>query len=408
MLSAAVVAVGAIAAPDENSIKDEMSTGGPNNQSVDAYCDLRSLELEKRGKALVVSAGLRQFDKKYVYVFLYINTKGAAKSKPEFFVYQDEPLEDRNVAAAGVYEPGSAGRPKAQTTYTYKGRDVIFKVPLGVLGASKTIGVQAGSCGRGGSAQGDIAPGKYFYGDEEFDPATDHRYLPVDGTDRVIEGQVVVSCSGERSCQLLPLKGVKVAADGPKTYRQTTDTDGNFAFVVKKGVYKVTADAGGVRIKDKSKRVELLKPGTKTANFDACGFKGSSGTATASVSSGFWEGRDRACRNYIGAKWAESRNQLLVTWKSIGVCQTPGTQAQYGEPTYHFTEVPVKSGAPGHRLVATKSKIEFWLPYRDPNVGYGAGGTLNADGTGSGRASLYESIGNCTYGTTDGVPLRRK
>jgi hypothetical protein len=382
-IAAALIAGGALAADDDGSIKDEKSTGSGAG-SGEGTCDIRSLDVEKTAKVLEVTVGLRAGQTRFVNTLLHINTKGAAKSDPELKVSSDGSITEKLGIKDGIPQEQNRGDAKV----TVKGKDVIFKIPLGALGASKTIGVQAETCGEGAT---DIAPGRDYFGDTTFQGEIDHQYLTVDGTDRVIQGRVVLSCSGENSCFEEPLMNVKITANGPKDYRAKTGADGVFSFIVKKGVYKVTADANGVRIKDKARSLDLRKPGTKKANFDGCGFE-SGGASTAAVPGGIWAGKD--CSSEVELRWRNSdtagQGLSVVKWNSLPTCETGDGN---GRDVTNWTPLLAKETdfKPGSwQITAERVDFKSTLKWRLPPQGY-----LSSDGTG--RFSATKEEGNCTH-----------
>jgi len=376
-IGVATVAAGALAA-DEDSVKDEKSTGSSWGDETDARCDIRAFEVEKTAKSLVATVGLRGTQGERGVAYLSINTKGNSKSNPELTV----DTTGRVYEVDGYNGPfPHAGEVRGQGKATTSGKEIVFKLPLAALGAPKTIGVQARSCGNEGTL--DIAPGKDYYGEFHVEKI-DYSYLTVDNAKRVIEGRVMLSCAGEKSCQRLPLKGVKVTAEGPKTYRIKTDKDGRFGLAVKKGVYKVNAAAGALHIKGKGERVELLKPGKKTANFEACGFDVPESASAARVKGGSWQGE--YCSNSVTMSWHhDSKDLRLLNWYSVPTCGNDGSADSH--------KIFPKGKFDPSNIQITENKVTFKstkYPIEKPPQGY-----LGADGKGLFTATSQE--GDCRY-----------
>ncbi|HYH59688.1 MAG TPA: carboxypeptidase-like regulatory domain-containing protein [Thermoleophilaceae bacterium] len=390
----AILLVGGAFAADEDSIKDEKSTGGGENSE---RCDIRSLEVDKTKKSVVVTVGLRGAQKEFINTHLSINTSGNARSNPEFIVDQEGNV--RKVVSVENGQPLTGFDVAGQGKATASGKNVIFKFPLRALGAAKKIGAQAQTCGEGAV---DIAPGKDYFGDKSYDGSVDFQYLTVDGAERVIEGRVLLNCSGDRSCKEIPVKGAKVTAKGPKkTYRATTAEDGRFGFAVKKGVYKVTATAGFLRIKGNGERVDVKTKKSGKANFDGCGIKQAAARASA-VGAGTWEGAGKNGKCDVAAKvsWTPSQNRLLMWWYAVPLCGSFRDHADVTQEALILNRTRLVpsggGGGGGNRLTVAADAVHFNHQISGSSNTFH--GTLK-NKTGTVSASLDN--GQCRWGMRD-------
>jgi hypothetical protein len=393
LLPCAALGAGAGAATaEEGAIKDEPSSGSGYGDS-ERRCDIRSLEATILGKTLQVTAGMRGDQGESTNVGLRINVAGGGRSNPEFFV-------DGSGQIQAVRGDGDGGWDEAVDkgagTVTIAGRQVTWRLPLALLGrvAPKQIGVQAKSCGEGAI---DVAPGPHSFG-RDVDLAA--QYLtPVDA-DRVIDGRVSLVCaSSGTSCRRLPVKGAEVTAVGgaPKrTFRGVTDERGRFELGVEKGLYTVTADAGPLRIDERSKRVDVQKRRSGSAAFEGCGI-GSSLAGAAAVGGGTWRGGNRDCLNYVEVSWRPSSQALSISWKSIPVCSGAGGD-WVGTAKVLLRSKALAPGQPGHNLVVKPAEVGFLYPIGSPTVGNNVGGTLTAGG---GKVNARYVEGLCTYGISN-------
>lgn len=173
----AVLLVGGYAnAGDKKTAKynDERSTGGKFYPPSDyAPCDVDKLTVtSKRGKLIVKATFRGKHDKgRTVIDQLYVNTKGGGSSKPEF--------KSSGNDGASVYEYKSyddtGSKVKSKTTKKGKGQSV--ELPLKTFGRGvDKLGVQIQTCGEGAV---DIAPGKDYFDDENYDGTIKFKSLNV-------------------------------------------------------------------------------------------------------------------------------------------------------------------------------------------------------------------------------------
>jgi hypothetical protein len=177
LVAASLIASGALAAGGEKrEVADEKSPGGKlyDDPKIYANCDLRSLSVKKQGERLIVTAGLRGNQRRFVNTSLNLNTKGAKRSAPELVVDSGGNV----FATGGVDADGNYRdyRPKgtAKVSTKARGKRVVFKIGIGKLGGVAKVGVQAQTCGEGAV---DIAPGGDYFDDTSFTGKVAHRYL---------------------------------------------------------------------------------------------------------------------------------------------------------------------------------------------------------------------------------------
>ncbi|CAN5639288.1 hypothetical protein BH10ACT11_BH10ACT11_04340 [soil metagenome] len=152
---------------------DERSTGKLYDAKTYARCDIRKLTAtSKRGKLVLQLTFRGKTPKDYGPPIdsMYINTKGAKKSKPEYFFggYDKAPVQKIKGFNGGFpdydYDPDSG---KAKYKGNQKGKGQQVKVGLGNFGKHlNKIGVQAQTCGEGAV---DIAPGSDYFRDKNYD-----------------------------------------------------------------------------------------------------------------------------------------------------------------------------------------------------------------------------------------------
>ncbi|MDO8208796.1 carboxypeptidase-like regulatory domain-containing protein [Conexibacter sp. CPCC 206217] len=374
------------AAAQEGKVKDERSSGtGYDDPRIEARCDISSLEATIQGSTLQAIVTSRGEVGETGSAQLRINTTGGGSSAPEFVVGDD----------GSVSTPNGSATSRGAGTVTVVGRQMTFRVPLGLLGrAAKKLGVQAKTCGEGAV---DVAPGPDYFG-RDAEPV--YRYLTAVPAERVIDGRVMLICaSSGRMCRRLPVKGATVKAVGgsPKrTFTGETDEKGRFELGVEKGLYTVTADAGPLQLETRSKRVDVQRRRTGSAAFEGCGI-GSSLAGTAAVNGGTWRGGNRDCLNYFEISWRPSSQALSISWKSMPVCTGAGGN-WVGPAKLLLRSQLLDPGQAGHNLVVKPAEVGFLYPIYAPQNGNNVSGTLTAAG---GKVNARYVEGLCTYGISN-------
>ncbi len=151
------------------------------------------------------------------------------------------------------------------------------------------------------------------------------------------------SCSAARAISpaLRPVHDVKIKAESgggkagaARSYNARTDTSGHFEIDVKKGKYKVSANAGLFKTSPGEERVNLKNKSKARADFKACGFKDSasasaSASAATNVRPGDWWGDKGTAKCYsrVEMTWNDSatRGQSLFInkWIVTRKCEDP-------------------------------------------------------------------------------------
>ena len=161
---------------DSAKIKDEKSKDGKfyDHKSY-ATCDIRKLSVKGKRGDLIVDA---QFSGKSpsngvgVIDSIYVNTKGSGGSDPEFrsSSYEGEPIYN-------FKSQKETGSEVASSKVTKKGKGQQVVLPLKAFGKKHgKFGVQIQTCGEGAV---DIAPGKDYFNDENYDGTIKFSYLNI-------------------------------------------------------------------------------------------------------------------------------------------------------------------------------------------------------------------------------------
>lgn len=233
---------------------------------------------------------------------------------------------------------------------------------------------------------------------------------------RTIEGRVGLACSGS-SCSRAGVFGVKIKARGGRSYADETDAKGEYKLHVRKGRYRVTADAGPMTASPSRRTVDVRKSRKRTADYKAClaGPSSSGKASAAAVTGGVWAQVKQeslrgveTCAEYIVLRWTPTRQLLTVTRYSVPLCST----ANNPQPTYDVTraqyvyrEARVDTGQ-GHALVASPGRVDFVFgnptelmrgAFNDEGGGVRLPGWFRTIGGGKCEGKAYDRIGVVKY-----------
>ena len=161
---------------DSATTKDEKSKDGKfYDHETYARCDIRKLSVKgKRGDLIVGAqfAGKNPYKGSTVIDSIYVNTKGSGGSDPEF--------RSSSYEGEQIYEFKSGketGSEVASSKVTNKGKGQQVVLPLKAFGKKRgKFGVQIQTCGEGAV---DIAPGKDYFNDDNYDGTIKFSYLNI-------------------------------------------------------------------------------------------------------------------------------------------------------------------------------------------------------------------------------------